>query len=119
MQLEMIECPTCGNDFPKRRKELGYRVCINCSTVKPLVGITTIEGHGEDTYNGLIIMDYDQALAIARRASELSGQKAIIEILDFEADDHQTDQFVKERVTRKLEQDSEDDDMFNPNSIER
>ena len=119
MQLEMIECPKCGNDFPLKRKELGYAVCINCSTVEPLVGITTVEGHGEDTYNGLIIMDHDQAVAIARRASELSGQKALIEVLDFETDDQQTDQFVKGRVTRKLEQDSQDNDMLNPNSIER
>lgn len=119
MQLIMIECPNCGNDFPEKRKELGYAVCINCSTVKPLVGITTVEGHGEDTYNGLIIMDHDQAVAIARRASELSGQKAAIEVLDFDTDDQQTDQFVKGRVTKKLEQDSQDNDMLNPNSIER
>ena len=39
--LKMIPCPKCGNDFPEKRKELGYHVCVNCSTVKPLVGITT------------------------------------------------------------------------------
>ena len=57
MQLEMIPCPKCGNDFPKKRKELGYHVCISCSTVKPVVGVTTVEGSGDHTYNDIIIME--------------------------------------------------------------
>ena len=32
-KLEMIVCPKCENPMPLKRKELGYHVCVNCSTV--------------------------------------------------------------------------------------
>lgn len=110
MQLEMIPCPKCGNDFPLKRKELGYHVCINCSTVKPKVAITTVEGEGDHTYNDIIIMDQDQAIAIARKAAELSGMKADLEVIDFdtEADENEVSQSVKDTVLR-INEDEEDD----------
>ena len=44
MQLEMMKCPACNQDkLPVKRKELGYHVCVNCSTTKPVVGITTVK----------------------------------------------------------------------------
>jgi hypothetical protein len=110
MQLEMIPCPKCGNDFPKKRKELGYHVCINCSTVKPKVAITTVEGEGDHTYNDIIIMDQDQAMAIARKAAELSGMRADLEVIDFdtEADENEVSQSIKDQVSRLIEDDEED-----------
>jgi len=110
MQLEMIPCPKCGNDFPLKRKELGYHVCINCSTVKPKVAITTVEGEGDHTYNDIIIMDQDQAMAIARKAAELSGMRVDIEVIDFdtEADENEVSQSVKDTVLR-INEDEEDD----------
>ena len=72
--LKMIPCPKCGNDFPEKRKELGYHVCINCSTVKPKVGVTTVEGTGDHTYNDIIIMDQDQYISIARKEAELGEE---------------------------------------------
>ena len=110
MQLEMIKCPKCGNDFPLKRKELGYHVCVNCSTAKPKVAITTVEGSGDHTYNDIIIMDQDQAMAIARKAAELSGQKADLEIIDFdsEADENEVSQSIKDQVSRLLEDEDED-----------
>ena len=110
MQLEMIPCPKCGNDFPLKRKELGYHVCINCSTVKPKVAITTVEGEGDHTYNDIIIMDQDQAMAIARKAAELSGMRADLEVIDFdtEADENEVSQSVKDTVLR-INEDEEDD----------
>lgn len=110
MQLEMIPCPKCGNDFPLKRKELGYHVCINCSTVKPKVAITTVEGEGDHTYNDIIIMDQDQAMSIARKAAELSGMRADLEIIDFdtEADENEVSQSVKDTVLR-INEDEEDD----------
>jgi len=83
MQLEMIQCPNCGQDFPKKRVELGYKVCINCSSVKKVVGITTVEGKGDHTYNDLIILDHDTALDFARREADSRG-KGDVEILDFD-----------------------------------
>ena len=109
MQLEMIKCPKCGNDFPLKRKELGYHVCINCSTAKPKVAITTVEGSGDHTYNDIIIMDQDQAMSIARKAAELSGQKADLEIIDFDEElpDQEVSQSIKDSITNILNDEDE------------
>ena len=74
LELKMIKCPKCDNDFPEKRKELGYPVCVSCSTVDKVVGITTVEGTGDHTYNDLIIMDRSTALSIAEKESELTGR---------------------------------------------
>ena len=114
MQLEMIECPKCGNDLPLKRKELGYHVCVNCSTAKPVVGITTVEGSGDHTYNDIIIMDQDRARAIASKEAEISGKKVFIEMLDLDADETEISQSVKEKVNQVLEDDEEEYDPFDP-----
>ena len=106
MQLEMIECPKCGNDFPLKRKELGYHVCVNCSTTKPVVGITTIEGSGDHTYNDIIIMPQDQYLSIKRKEAELLGKKSdLLELLDLDKDETEVSQSVKEQVNVILDDD--------------
>lgn len=102
IKLEMIPCPKCGEDFPLKRKELGYHVCVNCSTTKPVVGITTVEGTGDHTYNDLIIMDQDKALAIAAKEAELSGRKVDIEVLDFDRDELAVSQSLKESIDNTL-----------------
>jgi hypothetical protein len=114
MKLEMIPCPKCGNDFPLKRKELGYHVCVNCSTAKPVVGITTVEGTGDHTYNDLIIMDQDKARAIANKAAELSGQKAFLEVVDLDADESAISQSVKEKVSQVVEDEEDEYDPFDP-----
>ena len=116
MELEMIKCPKCGNDFPLKRKELGYHVCVNCSTTKPVVGITTIEGSGDHTYNDIIIMDQDRAHAIAKREAELSGKQANIEMLDLDADEFAISQSIKEQVTNVLNDEKVEEgiDFTNP-----
>ena len=106
MQLEMIECPRCGNDFPLKRKELGYHVCVNCSTIKPVVGVTTVEGSGDHTYNDIIIMPQDQYLSIKRKEAELSGNKSdLLELLDLDKDETEVSQSVKEQVNVILDDD--------------
>tara|TARA_R110000868_G_scaffold25257_2_gene98557 strand:+ start:758 stop:1144 length:387 start_codon:yes stop_codon:yes gene_type:complete len=109
MVLEMIECPKCGNDFPKLRKEkYGYHVCVNCSTVKGYVGVTTVEGTGDHTYNDIIIMDQDQYLSIKRREAELLGKKSdLLELLDLEKEESEVSQSVKEQVNVLLDEDLE------------
>ena len=108
MNLEMIQCPKCRADFPKKRRELGYHVCINCSTVKPVVGITTIEGTGDHTYNDLIIMDQDRANTIAYQAAKLSGKKSNIELLDLDKDEDEITYSVERKVQRLVDKDSKD-----------
>ena len=103
----MIPCPKCGNDFPKKRKELGYHVCINCSTVEPVVGITTVEGSGDHTFNDLIIMDQSKARAIAEKEAELSGRKVHIEMLDLDKDEFAVSQSIKEELGKVLDDDLE------------
>ena len=120
MQLEMIECPKCGNDFPKKRKELGYHVCVNCSTAKPVVGITTIEGTGDHTWNDLIIMDQDRAFAIAAREAELTGRKVDLEVLNFDVDESEISQSVKEKLESVLHDNEDDDEAFpDPNDNQK
>jgi hypothetical protein len=104
-ELKMIPCPRCNEDFPEKRKELGYHVCVNCSTAKPVVGITTVEGSGDHTYNDIIIMDQDRARSIANKAAELTGQKAHLEVLDFDEDENAVSQSVKEAVNNVIEDD--------------
>lgn len=118
MQLEMIPCPKCGNDFPLKRKELGYHVCVNCSTVKPVVGITTIEGEGDHTFNDLIIMDQDRAMSIARKEAELSGRRAELELLDLDADEFEVSQSIKEKVHNILD-DEDEDELQDPQQSEK
>jgi hypothetical protein len=116
MKLKMIPCPRCGNDFPEKRKELGYHVCVDCSTVKPVVGITTVEGSGDHTYNDIIIMDQDKALAIAAKEAELSGKKVFMEVLDLDKDETEVSQSVKEAVTNVLNDEEDDiEDALDPN----
>src|SRR5210317_1857216 len=106
MQLEMIPCPKCGDDFPKLRKEkYGYHVCVNCSTVEAVVGITTVEGYGDHIYNDLIIMDQSRAKAIAEKEAELSGRKVHIEMLDLDKDEVAVSQSIKEEVGKVLDDD--------------
>ena len=116
MQLEMINCPACNEDkLPVKRKELGYHVCISCSTTKPVVGITTVEGSGDHTYNDIIIMDQDRYRAIAEKEAELTGKKVHLEMLDLDTDEAAISQSVKEKVNQVLEDDEEEYDSFDPN----
>lgn len=117
--LKMIPCPKCGNDFPELRKTLyKYHVCVDCSTTKPVVGITTVEGTGDHTYNDIIIMDQDRALAIQRSANEAMGKTAIdVEVLDFDKEpmnDNEVTQSVKDQTKSILEGDEEQYDMMDP-----
>ena len=114
----MIPCPQCGNDFPEKRKELGFHVCVNCSTTDKVVGITTVEGTGDHTWNDLIIMDRKKAISIAQREADITGRKVDIEveIQDYEKDEDAVTRSVDEAVTKSLEDlQHVDYDIFDPN----
>ena len=120
MQLEMINCPACNEDrLPVKRKELGYHVCVDCSTAKPVVGITTVEGSGDHTYNDIIIMDQDRARSIAIKEAELKGGSAHIEMLDLDTDEAAISQSLKEKVNQVLEDEEEEiEDALDPNKVQ-
>ena len=116
MQLKMIPCPKCSKDFPEKRKELGYHVCVDCSTIKPLVGITTVEGSGDHTYNDIIIMDQERAIAIAQAEAAITGKKVFMEVLDLDKDENEVTQSVKEAVDNVLnDEESDIEDALDPN----
>ena len=112
----MLKCPACGElTLHPKRKEMGYHVCVNCSSAKPVVAITTVEGSGDHTWNDIIIMDQDKAAAIARKEAEVMGHKVDIEMLDFDEDDMAISQSVKERVQQVLDdQEDDEEDLVNP-----
>tara|TARA_B100000900_G_C20466418_1_gene669485 strand:- start:107 stop:490 length:384 start_codon:yes stop_codon:yes gene_type:complete len=118
MQLQMTTCPACSEDkLPVKRKELGYHVCVDCSTAKPVVGITTVEGSGDHTYNDIIIMDQDRALSIQAAADEIAGKKSHLEVLDFDKDENEVTQSVKEAVHNVVNDEETEYDMFNPDQV--
>lgn len=115
-KIQMLKCPACGEfTLHPKRKEMGYHVCVNCSSAKPVVAITTVEGSGDHTWNDIIIMDQDKAAAIARKEAEVMGHKVDIEMLDFDEDDMAISQSVKERVQQVLDdQEDDEEDLVNP-----
>lgn len=100
MKLEMISCPKCGNDFPLKRKELGYHVCVNCSSAKPVVAFTTVNGEGDHTYNDIVIMDQDRAKAIVEAEAKWNGEKVHLEELDL--NNKLTSQSVNDTINSQL-----------------
>ena len=115
-KVKMLKCPACGEfTLHPKRKELGYHVCVNCSSTKPVVAITTVEGSGDHTWNDIIIMDQDKAASIARKEAEVMGRKVDIELINFDEDDVAISQSLKERVQQVLDDDEDDtSDMFDP-----
>ena len=104
----MIPCPKCGEPMPELRKtEFGYNFCVNCSTVDKVVGITTVEGSGDHTYNDIIIMDRQTAHNIAKHEAEVMGRKMpdAIEMLDMDRDESEVSQSIKEKVSKVLDDD--------------
>lgn len=108
-KLKMIPCPKCGNPFPELRlTQYGYNFCVDCSDVESVVGITTVEGSGDHTYNDIIIMDRKKAMNIAKAEAEAMGRKMPdpVEILDMDRDEAEVSQSVKEKVNNVLDEDT-------------
>lgn len=63
-----MNCVKCGEVInPLRLQALpNTRICIGCAegSVKRKVGITTIEGQGDHTYNDLLIVDESNIIPI-------------------------------------------------------
>ena len=60
MELKMIACPKCGNPMPLKRRELGYHVCVNCSTESAKRGVPVMRGTGDHTWVDLEVMTQEQ-----------------------------------------------------------
>ncbi len=118
-KLKMIPCPKCGNPFPELRKtKFGYHVCVDCSTVEPVVGITTVEGSGDHTYNDIIIMDRRKAVAIAKKEAELSGKSShsALELLDLDKDEDKVNEKLSSKMQAIMDEDINTDTIVTDDS---
>ena len=116
--VQMLQCPACGQyTLHPKRKALGFHVCVNCSSTDKVVGITTVEGTGDHTWNDLIIMDRKKALSIAAKEAEITGRKVDLEMQDYEKDEDAISQSVAEAVTKSIDEVEENTnyDIFDPN----
>ena len=54
----MSACVKCGNEIPKKRKEIlpHVKTCVSCSTTNKLVGVPLAIGKGEEIYTDLNIV---------------------------------------------------------------
>lgn len=89
-ELEMVKCPICGKPFPKKRLELGYNCCVNCSTEKPLVGLGEDLGEGDHTYSVLHIVKPEVARAVYAAQNMGKGTVDIEEEFEGDAPDFRT-----------------------------
>lgn len=87
-EVEMISCRVCGKPMPKLRlTKFGYAHCVNCSTEKPKVAMTTVNGSGDHTWNDIVVMDQDTAKELAEQEARMLGKKIHLEFLDYDSDD--------------------------------
>ena len=62
----MIPCPVCGKPMPKRRMELGYNYCVNCSTEGKKVCLVEGKPEGDSNQEEVVILSSQEAQAISR-----------------------------------------------------
>lgn len=56
------KCPNCGKPIPKERLDMGFAVCVNCSTEKKYGYIHVFEGKTANTIQ--IIKDPEKAVEL-------------------------------------------------------
>ena len=122
--VKMLQCPACGQyTLHPQRKALGFHVCVNCSSTDRVVGITTVEGTGDHTWNDIIIMPKKKAMAIARAEAEAMGRKVPdpVELLDMDRDEAEVSQSIKEKVSNALDEETSNTIVTNdadPNDVD-
>lgn len=107
--VKMLQCPACGQfTLHPQRKALGYHVCVNCSSADKVVGITTVEGSGDHTWNDIIIMPKDKAMAIAKAEANAMGRKLPdpVELLEMDRDQMEASQSIKDKKPNVIEDDN-------------
>lgn len=107
--IKMLQCPACGQyTLHPQRKALGYHVCVNCSSTDRVVGITTVEGTGDHTWNDIIIMPKDKAMAIAKAEANAMGRKLPdpVELLDMDREQMEASQSIKNKKPNVIEDDN-------------
>lgn len=130
--LEMVTCPICGKPFPKKRQELGYNYCVNCSSESKVAALIEGTMDGEDCQTSIQIISraeaeaIDNALRFGRRVIVDSEYEEAPNTMTFEEQDeelvenHDTSVYVEDRYTDisdedlallSQKEDDEDDDF--------
>lgn len=116
-KLEMVTCPICHNLFPKRRRELGYNYCVNCSTEKRKVAFIqgVSEGEGGDgvvTDVSIVTAEEASTLERSRKNSEKISKDDSLDMTTLE--EHDQDGLSEDEFTslRKISLNSEDEEIF-------
>lgn len=106
MEIEKIDCTSCGNLMPALRKEkYGYSFCVECSNVSPKVGRVIVIGEGDHTATELEIVDQDTA----QRLYELEnlGRKVVpLSAISLEAEEvvgGKSNSYLKESIEEEIE----------------
>lgn len=77
--LETVVCSRCGKQYPKRRKELGYSYCVDCSEEQPVSCVVETLGEGDHTYVEVTILraqgieNLTQTIKLNREDRERAG----------------------------------------------
>ena len=80
MNIKMIPCPKCGNDFPELRvTQYGYNFCVECSTVGAKRGVPVQMGQGDHTWTETVIMDEEVYNKITDNEGENSKDRLNLE----------------------------------------
>ena len=66
--MKMIKCIKFEENMPELRlTKFGYKVCVNCSTTGAYQAVSTVNGTGDHTWNGIQIMTADQAEKLSKQ----------------------------------------------------
>lgn len=66
MTDETVICPKCKKPFPKKRRDLGYRYCVNCSPQGSYFPVIESIGQGEEAETIMHIVSQQEYVAIQR-----------------------------------------------------
>lgn len=67
--MQKVTCKKCNSDMPKARFDLGYRDCVQCSTVEPYGHVHILSSKTADTIQVLPADVAEKANRYAQRNS--------------------------------------------------
>ena len=73
MTVETVICPKCKKPFPKQRRDLGYKFCINCAPQGSYYPIIESIGQGEEAETVMHIVTAQEYNAIQRGQRQMHG----------------------------------------------
>jgi hypothetical protein len=99
-----MNCTKCGCEIPERRLKAlpGTRVCVNCSSTKPVKGIITVIGEGDHTATDIQIVS-DEDYKILKNLEKQSSRFKDPSFIETKIGDESIDEIDKTQFKSKLE----------------